>query len=66
MLIVIFLANMLRANMNMSVDPCEDFYEYSCGKFIANSVIPEDQSSIVSFYIIEKQVQQNLAGNNLN
>lgn len=52
--------------MNMSVDPCEDFYEYSCGKFISNSVISEDQSSIVSFDVIEKQVQKNLAGNSLN
>eukprot|EP00474_Spongospora_subterranea_P009209 CRZ09667.1 hypothetical protein [Spongospora subterranea] len=31
--------------MNMSVDPCEDFYQYSCGGWIANAVIPGDKDS---------------------
>lgn len=29
-------ANFLLNSMNMSVDPCEDFYQFSCGKWIAD------------------------------
>ncbi|KAL0099287.1 hypothetical protein PUN28_020096 [Cardiocondyla obscurior] len=32
-------AKMLLNNMNRSVNPCEDFYEYSCGKWSKNNFI---------------------------
>src|SRR3984957_5684958 len=32
-------------SMDRSVDPCVDFFKYSCGGWIKNNPIPPDQSS---------------------
>ena len=34
-------ASVLRKSLDTSVDPCEDFYKYSCGNWEAENVIPE-------------------------
>ncbi|MGP6239844.1 M13 family metallopeptidase [Cuniculiplasma sp. SKW4] len=38
-----------RSYMDLSVDPYEDFYKYSNGKWLENNPIPEDKSSWGSF-----------------
>lgn len=43
---VLFPAAGLLVNMNTNADPCEDFYEYACGGWVASRVIPEEESNL--------------------
>uniref|UniRef100_A0A1B6DD22 Peptidase M13 N-terminal domain-containing protein n=1 Tax=Clastoptera arizonana TaxID=38151 RepID=A0A1B6DD22_9HEMI len=42
-------ANIVLESMDSSVDPCDDFYKFSCGNFIKESTIPDDKTSISWF-----------------
>ena len=34
------LASRMRSSMDQSVDPCQDFYTFSCGRYEDNTVTP--------------------------
>lgn len=44
--------------MNEKADPCEDFNEFACGSFMQNQIIPDDESRIGIFDIIQTNVEQ--------
>ena len=48
--------------MDLSADPCEDFFQYACGSWNKKHVIPEDRSSISTFEVLADELQIILKG----
>src|SRR5262252_7585145 len=49
-------------SMDRSVDPCVDFFAYSCGGWIKNNPIPADQSSWDTYSKMEDENKAQLRG----
>src|SRR5277367_6858313 len=49
-------------SIDASVDPCNDFYKFACGKFAGNHPIPADQSEVDQFYELYNVNTQSLRG----
>lgn len=50
----------LLSNMNRSIDPCNDFYRFACGRFLEETIIPDDKSSQSSFSTIGDELELQL------
>lgn len=57
-----FYSDFILNNMNLSVDPCVDFYEYSCGGWIKNNPVLSSQSHVNQFQLAEEKLHANIKG----
>lgn len=53
-------ARILKESINESVDPCEDFFEFSCGKWIADNPIPDDHTSYGRFDVVREKIYREM------
>lgn len=54
---------MFRNSINETVEPCDDFYEFTCGNWIAKNTIPSDLTSFSHFNSLRENVNQRMKGN---
>lgn len=56
----LFPASVVSSKMNFSVRPCDDFYQFACGRFEKTTILPEDSGSINTINMIEGRVMAQL------
>lgn len=56
----IHTASEVLKQMDSSVEPCDDFYQFACGNFLKTTNIPDHKSSVTSFSMIGDTLQEQL------
>ncbi|KAL7037420.1 hypothetical protein ACKWTF_009205 [Chironomus riparius] len=51
-----YLASVFQSKMNSTVNPCDDFYRFACGRFEKTTIIPDDAGSVNTINLIEGRV----------
>lgn len=59
------IAATLLESMDLTADPCNDFYQFTCGGWLKKHSIPESYSRWSQFDVLRDQVQNELRGNRL-
>ncbi|XP_014912465.1 neprilysin-like isoform X2 [Poecilia latipinna] len=55
-------ASRLIENMDATVDPCDNFYQYACGGWLKKNIIPETSSRYSTFDILRDDLEVILKG----
>jgi len=55
-------ASRLLGSMKMEVNPCENFYEFSCGAWVEQHRVPEYKGSIDTMEQVSENLERDLQG----
>lgn len=50
----------IMSNMDTGVDPCDDFYEFACGSFLKNTIIPDEKTSVSQFTVVSDALKNKM------
>lgn len=53
-------AESVLAKLDETVDPCEDFYRFACGRFLNSTAIPDDKTSVEAFTLLDDKLKEQL------
>jgi hypothetical protein len=53
---------MILENIDERIDPCEDFYEFSCGGYMAKTRLEDNQNSKSTFGSLSNEVSLSVSG----
>lgn len=53
-------SNKMISYMDEGVDPCDDFYEFACGKFRKNAVLSVDKYSQSAFTLAQDKITEQM------
>lgn len=54
------ISERISANLDQTVDPCDDFYEFACGGWISKKKIPSCENEITSFTVLTKTIENQI------
>lgn len=56
----VLIASRLRSWMNPAADPCENFYKYACGGFLADTCLNDSEAKVTPFTMAYDRIGQQL------
>lgn len=53
-------ASSMLSSLDDAIDPCDNFYDFACGNFVRNTILPKNKTIIMSFTEVQDKVEEQL------
>ncbi|XP_055304830.1 neprilysin-2-like [Sitodiplosis mosellana] len=53
-------ASAMLNSLDESIHPCDNFYDFACGNFLRNTILPKNKTIIMSFTQVQDKVEEQL------